>query len=400
MKLVLWQQPPALTLSPSLSDWGAKKLLAPGRKAEWLTFAACIFNAEGSEMKYVCASLRPLWGSVLVKDTVSSRHLSKEIERKRNQCVLLVLTNATHATSADAWIHMDQFSALLFPFSSFPPVQAQKLASNHTVDVSLCEVRSHSGCKTPRVYTQSLDCPTCSLSLRTINWTTRASPTPSLEVQPLAPPPPACSSQRPSLWLRCSNTCCRRSSVRTSWETGRRWENCIFPRSRDFEALDYTRHRGDLCLAFAAVWSRRDGSRLFASHASRMEMRRKWDVTTLWENTRCGSLCLRTLKGQQRCFDYRDYSVCGLFFFFVFCFSFAKVKSQFGWKDVMAAPQNGTRKRLCEKQGSRKLQSVNIFTFGCSQTGAKTSSKKEPDNFLFHTCRFEKKQTKNCCGSL
>lgn len=92
-----------------------------------------------------------------------------------------------------------------------------------------------------------------SISLRTINWMSPASPTPSPEVQlrnsPTRTPPP-CSSLRPSLWLRCWNTSSFCRSEQSSWETDQRtWTPAYFSnhpaKSREFRRADHLWHRVD-----------------------------------------------------------------------------------------------------------------------------------------------------------
>lgn len=198
-----------------------------------------------------------------------------------------------------------QHQLTYFPtFSRFSPAQAQKLASNHTVDVSLCEVRT---AISRGKHEEFQEFHTCSLSLRTINWTTPAFPTPSPEVEPQAPPPPACSSQRPLLWLHCSNTCfsrtCWRTRANIAGKTLWLWKSGLYE----------TPIRRSEC-----------GSRLFAPTLHEW----RWKESGMWQqNTLCGSLCSQAPSRRQQCFDYRDFfRVWIVFFFLVSAFPSQKLK--------------------------------------------------------------------------
>lgn len=296
----------------------------------------------------------PFWSSVLVKNTVAFPQgisQKKDWKKKKSQCVFLVFTNTKQhcfnlnpeereverTTSMQPQLTYEsgfhQFSTLLFPpISSFPPAQAQKLASNHTVDVSLCEVRSYSSCKTPCVYRvwnfPPAVCPS-EPSTGRLERLQRHRQKFSHWLLPLQLAPPrglrsGCAAQTPVVGGAPRGPAGRREDAERTLRN--------FHRAVTLERWIIQDTGSTFAWLLRLFGAGGDGSRLFASHASRMEMRRKWEVTTLWENTLCGSLCSRTLKGQQRCFDYRGYSVCVGCFFCFFAFPSRKLKASLDGK--------------------------------------------------------------------
>lgn len=148
------------------------------------------------------------------------------------------------------------------------------------------------------------------VSLRTINWTSPASRTPSLEAQQLHSPvhtAAVCSSQQPLFWHHCSKTA-------SFCKVCRQWLHSLLSRSgsshfnldirptltpafslKQHEKGHEVRHLGGLCATPCwllpgckqTCWSWCWDDSLFASHAWRGQFVDAREPLVLWSQTRC-----------------------------------------------------------------------------------------------------------------